>query len=121
MAAQRTLAVENLRETMRAFRRADKTLNREMRAGLRDVAEPVRSSAEHLAVTGIPRIGIPWSRMRVGVTQSFVYVAPRERGRASRTNPRIRRPNLKTLLLDRAMEPALERNIGVAEQRFNGV
>ena len=102
----RTLRVEGLRELQRAFSVADKTLAKELRSRLRDVAEPVRAEAERLALQEISRIGIPWSRMRIGVTRSLVYVAPVERGRRSRH----RRPNLADLLMGRAMSPALEAN-----------
>jgi hypothetical protein len=45
--------------------------------------------------------------MRVGVTQTSVYVAPRHRGTR---DGRRRRPNLAGLLLQRSMLPALTRN-----------
>jgi hypothetical protein len=105
---QRTIQVRGLRELSRAFKVADSDIRRDLRAALQSAAEPVRMDAERLAVSEITRIGIPWSRMRVGVTQSSVYVAPNERGR--RTRGRRRRPNLAPLLLGRAMEPALDRN-----------
>jgi hypothetical protein len=104
------VAVKGLRELNRAFARADKTLKREKNDALRRAAEPVRLDAESLAVANIRNIGIPWSRMRVGVTQKVVYVAPRERGVRSRGNARRRRPNLAGLLMGEAMEPALEHN-----------
>lgn len=103
-----TLRVDGLRELQHAFKLADKTLERELRATLREVAEPVRADAERLAVAGIPTIGLAWSRMRVGVTRTSVYVAPRQRG--VRGNASRKRPNLASLLLGRAMLPALERN-----------
>lgn len=105
-AAGETLRVEGLRDLQRAFKLADKELAKELRSTLRDTAEPVRADAERLAVAGIETIGIPWSRMRVGVTQTSVYVAPKRRG-GQRDR---RRPNLAGLLLDRAMLPALRRN-----------
>lgn len=108
----RTLRVEGLRELQRAFSIADKTLAKEMRERLRDVAEPVRADAERLAVQEIRRIGIPWSRMRVGVTRSLVYVAPVERGVKSRGRASRARPNLADLLMGRAMSPALDANQG---------
>lgn len=103
-----TLRVEGFRELQRAFALADKALAREMRDGLRDAAEPVRADAERLAVSTIPRIGLPWSRMRVGVTRTSVYVAPKQRG--TRSSEARRRPNLAGLLLGRSMVPALEQN-----------
>jgi hypothetical protein len=108
MPAERAVRVQGLRELSRAFAVADKTLSRELRDKLREAAEPVRSDAEALAVARIPRIGVPWSRMRVGVTRSAVYVAPRQRGaRGSRR----RRPNLADLLMERSMQPALDANV----------
>lgn len=106
-----TLRVEGLGELSRAFALADKALKKEFRTALREVAEPVRVGAERLAVSGIPTIGLPWSRMRVGVTRHSVYVAPRQRGR--RSTILSRRPNLADLLLDRSLLPALKQNEAV--------
>ena len=106
-----TIRVEGLRELQRAFAAADRTLVTELRTELREVAEPVRADAERLAVAGIPSIGLSWSRMRVGVTQTGVYVAPRRKGgKGSR-----RRPNLAGLLLGRSMMPALQQNVPQVE------
>lgn len=105
-AATDVLRVEGLRELQRALKVADADLQRDFRETLRRVAEPVRVDAEQLALLGIPRIGLPWSRMRVGVTQTLVYVAPKRRGRGQHR----RRPNLFGLLMSRSLEPALARN-----------
>lgn len=107
MPAAEGVRLEGLRELTRAFKKADRTLAAELRVGLHAAAEPVRADAERLAVEAIPRIGVPWSRMRVGVTTREVYVAPRQRG--SRI-PHRRRPNLAALLLGRSMVPALNDN-----------
>lgn len=104
----------------RAFKRADVELRNELRVGLRRAAEPVRTSAEQLAVSSIRNIGVPWSRMRVGVTQTSVYVAPRQRGVKARGGPK-RRPNLFDLLLGRSLEPALAQNIGKVEAELEHV
>lgn len=101
------VAVEGLRDLQRAFRVADETLHRELKDELREVAEPVRSEAERLAVSGIRHITLPWAQMRVGVTTTSVYIAPKRRG--SRL-PTRKRPNFAGLLLRRAMLPALEHN-----------
>ncbi len=66
--------------------------------------------AERLAVSGIRRIGIPWSRMRVGVTAHSVYVAPRKRGLKTRGSDPRRRPNLAGLLMGESLLPALQQN-----------
>jgi hypothetical protein len=70
-----------------------------------------------LAVEKIARIGVPWSRMRVGVTQRDVYVAPRQRGQKGR-DQRLRRPNLFDLLMGRALQPALDQNIAKVERQL---
>lgn len=106
-----TISVEGLTALQRAFKAADVSVQRELRKSLRVAAEPVRADAEVLAVASIRRIGVPWSRMRVGLTNREVYLAPRERGQKGR-DQRLRRPNLRDLLLGRAMEPALEQNRG---------
>jgi hypothetical protein len=108
MPAEGAIRVRGLRELNRAFARADRKLRLEKNDALKRAAEPVRADAEAMAVAGISRIGVPWSRMRVGVTMQVVYVAPKQR--ASRANGRLRRPKLAPLLMDRAMQPALDRN-----------
>jgi hypothetical protein len=118
MPAFEGIRIQGFRELSRAFAVADATLSREFRDALEEAAEPVRVDAEILAVDTIPRIGFAWSRMRVGVTRSSVYVAPRERGRRRRGT---RRPNLAGLLLGRAMEPALESNIPGVEKAVENV
>lgn len=101
--------VEGLAGLQRAFKAADVLEQRELRKTLRTVAEPVRVQAEQLAVEHIPRIGVPWSRMRIGVTNTSVYLAPRQRGQKGR-DQRLRRPNLRQLLLGRSMDPAFDQN-----------
>ena len=56
-----------------------------------------------------------WAQMRIGVTQTLVYVAPQQRGIKSRTDRRLRRPNLADLLMGRAMQPALDKNVSRVE------
>jgi len=107
MPASEAIHVQGLRELQKAFKAADNAEAVELRKALREAAEPVRADAERLASQNIPRIGVPWSRMRVGVTLTSVYVAPR--ARSGRIAGR-KRPNLAGLLLGRAMEPALEQN-----------
>ena len=121
MPATEALRVEGLRDLQRAFALADKESQRKLRQSLKDVGEPVRSTSEQLALTRIRRIGPRWSRMRVGVTRSLVYVAPVERGKRSRANTRLRRPNLADLLMGRAMQPALDINAGRIEGDFEDV
>ena len=98
------VSVRGLRELDRAFAEASKQIRREQRAELAKVAQPVKSAAEELAVSGIRNIGDRWSRMRVGVTSSLVYVAPKSRRQGG--SPR---PNLALLLLTKSLEPALDR------------
>ncbi len=110
MPAGPAVTVRGLRELQAAFAHTDRQVRLGLRHELRDVAEPVRADAESFAADRIRNIGPFWGRMRVGITRTLVYVAPRQRGiRARGINP-ARRPNLAPLLMDRAMEPALERH-----------
>lgn len=113
--ADATIEVRGLRELQRAFKVAAPVAQKELRKALRTVAEPVRHDAEELARANIPRIGVPWAQMRTGVTQRVVYVAPKQRGVKSRIDRRYRRPNFFDLLMGRALEPALERNVVLVE------
>jgi hypothetical protein len=106
------LVVENYTNVMRAFAKADRDIRLGWRTEMRRVAEPVRVQAEQLAVATIPRMARSpkWARMRTGVTQKEVYIVPRQRGVRGR-NPKSR-PNLADLMMNRAMQPALDRNRG---------
>lgn len=103
--------VEGFRDLQRAFKLADASARKALRAVLKEIGEPIARDAETLATARISRIGKPWSQMRVGLTTTLVYVAPKQRGRLSKQNPARRRPNLFDLLMGRAMEPALDQNI----------
>lgn len=107
--AEQSVTVQGLRELQVLFAKAGKEANRDLRAELREVAEPIRADAESLASSSIRRVGPKWSRMRVGVTRKLVYVAPKQRGVKRRGDPRGR-PKFGVLLETRAMNPALKRN-----------
>lgn len=111
-------AVEGLRELNRTLKYAPKEVRLGIRKEYRTVAEPVRSTSATLAASSIRRIGPKWARMRTGVTQTEVYVAPRQRGVKGRDNPRAR-PNLGTLLATRATQPALRQHEHQIEDDFD--
>ena len=113
------IRVKNLRELNIAFALADKRVRLEFRGELRNASEPVRADAQRLAASEITNIGDKWSKMRVGITRKSVYVAPTRRGVKSRGASKLRRPNLAGLLMDRAMQPALDRNISEVERRID--
>ncbi|TMQ03786.1 MAG: hypothetical protein E6J91_45795 [Deltaproteobacteria bacterium] len=119
------VVVRGQRELSRAFAKADRETRLEWRRTLRQLAEPVRSDAEQLALQTIRNMpkSPKWARMRTGVTQKLVYVAPRQKG--TRGRGRGRRPNLADLLMDRAMQPALDRHRGDVERAvellFDGI
>jgi hypothetical protein len=108
--------IQGLRETSAAYSKLERDTRAGLRAGLRDVAEPVRRTAEALSQARITRIGRKWWKMRVGVTRTLVYVAPRQRGITGRGPDPRRRPRFADLLLERAMEPALEQNEAKVER-----
>lgn len=109
--------VVGLAELRRACRLAGSQMSRDMNKALKASGEPVRSDAQSLAQVNIPRIGLPWSKMRLGIKRNYVYVAPEQRSR--RTPPNRKRPNLKTKLLDEAMAPALDRNSEQVARSFD--
>lgn len=115
---ERAIRVEGLRELELAFKLYGRGLEKGIREAMETAAEPVRLDAQTLAVENISNIGFPWSRMRVGVTRRTAYVAPQQRGRRSRLRPNAGRPNLRGLLLERAMEPALDQNVSRVEREF---
>lgn len=116
---ENVIRIEGLRELDRAFKLYGRGLEKGLREAMETAAEPVRLDAQALAVENIRKIGLPWSRMRVGVTRHTAYVAPQERGiKRFRGNEKRVRPNLKPLLLERAMEPALEQNVPRVEREF---
>lgn len=115
------VVVHGLKELTRTFNNAPKDVKREYRKELRSVGEPVRVTAETLAISRIRRMfdSPQWARMRTGVTTRLVYVAPRQKGARGRGGQSLRRPNLSTLLMDRAMQPALEQNRSRIELDFD--
>jgi hypothetical protein len=114
-----SVAVRGLRDVQRGLKDAEKEVRLGFRKELRAVAQPVADDAAIRAASSIRRIGPDWFKMRVGVTQTSVYVAPRERGVAPRSGARRqtdKRPNLAPLLMDRAMQPALDAHGAQAEK-----
>ncbi len=111
--AEQTVKIEGLKGLERAFKLADKAEYKALRVTLKEAAQPVKRAAEGKAIGRIRNMKgsgtrVDWSQMRVGQARSVVYIVPKQKGRASRGNRALRRPNLKDLLLDRAMIPALD-------------
>lgn len=112
------LEVHGLANLNRALRLADKDVRLGIRSEFRTVAEPVRADAERLASASIRNLGVPWSQMRVGITQRSVYVVPKQRGVRRRGERGRRRENLARLMYP-PMQQALDRNEAETERRFN--
>ena len=113
-----TVQVQGLASLRRACQVAGNQISRDLNDALKSAGEPVRQDAQTLALTNITKVGIPWSRMRLGIAKHSVYVAPVERGGKSRTLQGGRRPRFKTKLLDEAMAPALVRNSDKVAREF---
>jgi len=107
--AEGAVVVRGLRELSRDFRKMSGELPKELYDSLKQAAEPVRSGAEMKAMGKIRNMPASprWAEMRTGVSkaQGRVYIVPQARKRGGSG-----RANLATLLLERAMEPALEEN-----------
>jgi hypothetical protein len=114
----RAIRIEGLRELQAAFAIYDAGLAKGVREALEAGAEVVRPTAETLATGTIKRSEIDWTRMRTGVLSRVGFVAPVERGKRTQRDPRRGRPNLKPLLLDRALEPALDLNRERVQREF---
>jgi len=108
------IRVKGAAELERAFLELRREVLREIRPELRAIGNVVRKEAESLAVAKIRNIGSRWGRMRLGVVTSGVYVAPRSHRQGG--SPR---PNLGSLLLDRAMQPALDAHEAEVVRRFD--
>ena len=89
-----------------------------LRQQLIAAAAPVQRAAEGRALSSIRKMDLAWSQMRIGQKRSVVYIVPKQKGRRSKANPSLRRPNLKTLLLDRALIPALNSRKDEVEERL---
>jgi len=104
----------------RAFGRINKQFSKDLRKQLKLAAEPVRADASRLAGMQVRNLGQgdPWTGMRTGGGIKLVYVAPKQRGRASKFDAKRRRPNLAPHIL-KAMQEALRRNADEVGRRAN--
>jgi hypothetical protein len=111
------IVTEGFRELQRLFAKTDKESRKQMDELEREVARPVAAAAESFAIGGIqnPPVGYGWETMRIGVTRTLVYVAPKKRG-VKPGNPRGRK-KFAPLMMTRAMEPAAVRTQPILEQR----
>ena len=112
------IRVHGLRQLNRAFAKADKNLKKELTQTLKQVAEPVRADAArrtHLIrnVRSSSEAARDWSQMKTSAQTSMTYVAPRARRRGG--SPR---PHFGTLLMDMAMQPALDAHAAEVEHEL---
>lgn len=109
--ADRLFLLEGQRELLRAFNKTEKETKTGVRAVMAGIAQPVADTIEQNAKQDISRIGEKWPVMRIGVTQKLIYLAPKERSRLARRNPRryVRR-EFSEMFATRAIDPAEERH-----------
>lgn len=115
------IKVDGLRDLERAFTAADKALRTDLHDALAEAAAPVRTDAQRLAgtITNMTtNRETDWTRMRIGVRSSVVFVAPVERGSKARGDSRKRRRKFKDVLGPR-MDNALDLNRGRVERRLD--
>lgn len=96
--------IEGFTQFQRSLREIEPRLFHEFRQELLAAGEPVARAVHGLAVQNIPTVTMPWSEFRVGSTTRLVYVAPKQRGAKSGSR---KRPRFASLLLKRALEPAV--------------
>lgn len=113
-----TVVTSGFPELSRAFGRINKQFSKDLRKHLKLAAEPVRADASRLAGMQVRNLGEgdPWTGMRTGGGVKLVYIAPKQRGRASKFNAKRRRPNLAPHLL-KAMQESLRRNADEVARR----
>lgn len=107
--------IEGLAQLKRSLHEVSGGIEKNLTADLKEAARPAKDIAERLAlskISGMKRSRVHWNEMRLGVSGSIVYIAPKQRG-AKRT-PARRRPNLSSLIVEKAINPALE----VSEHRI---
>ena len=102
------VSVRGLRELQAGFKRMEEGVGAGLRAALLKLADPVKERAEHLATSDIrnmvsPTAEVDWWRMKIGISGSAVYVAPKQRRHGGTA-----RPNLAPLLMRKSLQPALE-------------
>ena len=114
--AMGAVKVKGLKELTRDFKKISKDLSKELTRELKDAAEPVRAGAEPLALGQIRNMTTKWAAMKIVVSNAkgTVIMVPtaKRRGGSGRTN-------LKGLLLDRSMEPALAQNADKVKDNIN--
>lgn len=113
-----TVRVRGLKELTRDFKKISKDLSKEITKDLKEAAEPVKAGAEPLALGQIRNMTPKWAEMKIAVSNAkgTVIMVP-----ASKRSVGSGRTNLKGLLLDRAMEPALEQNADKVKDNINDI
>jgi hypothetical protein len=114
------VVIHGQKELERAFLQLRRETLAEIRPVLRELGKIVADDAERRAGSEISNIGPRWQRMRVGVTVKAVYVVPRQRGIKQSGDPR-KRPNLSPLMMNRAMQPALDAHQAEVFERFEAL
>ena len=114
MAGAVSIEAEGLKDLELALRELEPKLLLKLKGALKQAAEPVSHTATQLAKGNIRNMTEDWSKFRIGTRVALVYLAPRQRGTKI---DRYKRPNFGTLLMERAMEPALSANEGIVAAR----
>lgn len=103
--------VENLRNVNRAFNAINAELGGDLSDGLERAAQPVKATAEALAVHRIHNLhrSPKWAEQKIAVSKATALVRMFPVKRSTKVANR-KRPNFSGLMFGRAMEPALQQN-----------
>lgn len=114
MATPGEIKIKGQKELEAAFMQLHKETLVALQPALLEIAEIVRKDAEQKAGLNISNIGPRWERMRIGAKLSGVYVVPRTRRTVGPP-----RKNLADLLMNRAMQPALDEHESEVVERLD--
>lgn len=120
------VVVNGLDEIQKRLAESGPAVDKAMKTGLREAADPVAKIAEIYSLDperisgmhrGNPKSRPAWAVTRIGITRHFVYIVPKQRGIKGHFDDPRHRPNLVKVMLDKSFEPALAAGEPIVRER----
>lgn len=115
------IKIDGLAQFQKTLKSCERDVRLGVKASLRAAAEPVRVEAERLAPQEIKNVGPDWSQMRVGLTTSVLYVAPKQRTSSQQGRKRRNMAGLLGRVLDDALESKSSEAEGLIEKALDDI